>query len=75
MTNPANADQEGAELPIDNLPPNGFMVGGNGGKIVIVAFRQELTREQALNLAAWLVAIADPVGDEFQKYLTAVRNT
>ena len=75
MANPMNADQEGRELPIANLPPEGFMVGGRGDKIVIMAFSREITREQVLNLAAWLVALADPGGDEFEKYLAAVRNT
>lgn len=64
-----------AELPIENLPPEGFMVGARGDKIAIMALGREVTREQALNLAAWLAVLADPGGDEFQKYLTAVRNT
>lgn len=63
------------ELPIANLPPEGFIVAGRADKICIMAFGQELTREQALNLAGWLVALADPIGEEFQKYLTAIRNT
>lgn len=75
MTNPSNADQETAELPIGNLPPDGFMVGARGDKITIMSFGRELSREQALNLSAWLVALADPGGEEFQKYLTAVCNT
>lgn len=29
--------------------------------------RLELTREQALNLGAWLVTLADPTGEEFEK--------
>ena len=74
MTNPANADQECAELPIGNLPPDGFMVGARGDKIAILAFGRELTREQALNLSAWLVALADPDGEEFKKYFDAVCN-
>lgn len=34
-----------------------------------------MPKEQALRLAAWLVAIADPIGEEFEKVLEAVRNT
>lgn len=63
------------DLPIENLPPQGFMVSGRGDKIAILAFGRELTREQALNLAGWLVALADPVGGEFKKYLNAIRST
>lgn len=68
-------DQETAKLPTGNLPPDGFMVGTRGDNITIMAFGRELTREQALNLAAWLVALTDPLGDEFQRYLEAVCNT
>lgn len=75
MTNPMNADQEIAELPIGNLPPDGFMVGARGDKIAIMAFGRELTKQQALNLAGWLVALADPGGEEFKKYLDAICNT
>lgn len=64
-----------SELPIDNFPPHGFMVGAHGDKIAIMAFGRELTREQALNLAGWLVAMADPLGDDAAKYLEAIRNT
>ena len=63
------------ELPIGNLPPEGFVVGCRGDKIAIMALGCELTREQALNLAGWLVALVDPGGDEFQKYLTAICKT
>lgn len=62
-------------LPIGNLPPEGFMVGARGDSIAIMSFGKELTKSQALNLAAWLVALADPGGEEFEKYLTAVCNT
>ena len=70
-----NHQNDPVELPIGNLPPDGFMVGGRGDKIAIMAFGRELTKEQALNLAGWLVALADPGGEEFQKYLTAICNT
>lgn len=63
------------ELPISNMPPEGFMVGARGDKIAILALGRELTREQAMNLAGWLVALADPCGDEFTKYIEAIRNT
>jgi hypothetical protein len=61
-------------LPIGNLPPEGFMVGGRGDKIAIMILGREVTKPQALNLAAWLVALADPGGEEFKKYFDAVCN-
>jgi len=40
---------------------NTFMVGAHGddGGIVILAFGRKLTHAQAINLAAWLVALSD----------------
>lgn len=55
---------------IDTL--NRFFVGARGDKVVILKFRTEISREEALNLAAWLVAIADHDG-EFEMTLAAVR--
>lgn len=66
---------EPLELPIANVPPEGFAVSVAGDKIAILDFERELSRQQALNLAAWLVAMADPKGDDFKAYLDAVRNT
>jgi hypothetical protein len=34
-----------------------------------------ISTDDALNLAAWLVAIADPTGEQFPKVLDAVHNT
>lgn len=62
-------------LPIGNLPPEGFMVGARGDKITIMMPPHELTKEQALNLAGWLAALADPGGEEFKKYIDAICNT
>lgn len=36
---------------------------------------RRMTSGDALRLAAWLVVVADPVGDEFEAVLSAVRNT
>jgi len=66
---------DNSELPIGNLPPDGFMVGARGDMIAIMAFGKELTRDQALNLAAWLVALADPGGERFKQFHDAVCNT
>lgn len=51
------------------------MVGGRPDKIAIMAFGREITRDQALNLAAWLVALADPGGERFKQFYDAVRKT
>ena len=54
---------------------NLHFVGINGfGDISILGFGKQFTRESALNLAAWIVALADR-DDEFEKLLKAVRNT
>jgi len=54
-------------------PPNEYMVGIAGDKIVIMMQpRAPMTRKQALGLAAWLVAIADPTVDDFSNMLAAV---
>ncbi len=53
---------------------NKFMVGINGNDIVIMRLAQaRLSQADALNLAAWLVALADH-GDRFDKLLQAVEN-
>lgn len=39
---------------------NEFMVGMQGDEIIILAFTRKLSKEQALNLASYLVALADP---------------
>jgi hypothetical protein len=41
---------------------------------VILRFRAELSKPEALNLAAWIVALADD-DDEFKDLLQAVKNT
>lgn len=53
---------------------NMFFVGAQGRDIVIMRqVPNKMTREQALNLAAWIVALTDE--DEFAKTLKAVCNT
>jgi hypothetical protein len=56
---------------------NHLMVGVRGDFIVVGAFHAaaELTLERALNLAAWLVALADPTNVRFPFVLEAVKNT
>lgn len=54
---------------------NRFLVGGGALKIIFVKpVPREITKDDALNLAAWLVALADDDG-KFQPLLEAVQNT
>lgn len=61
------------EIDTSNLP---FMVAMQGDKIVIMRPpTRPLTIDEALNLAAWLVALSDPLGERFNKMLQAVLST
>jgi hypothetical protein len=55
---------------------NHFLVGENGGEISFVPFanqgRCRISKQQAVNLAAWLVATADPDSKEFLRVLTEI---
>ena len=59
---------------------NRFFVGANGfGDDAQIVVRlpplKPITKADALNLAAWLVAVADPLGDQFAKVLAEVQST
>jgi len=58
---------------------NQFLVGAAGPCVVVLnPPTSGITRTQALNLAAWLVAIADALDDEgpsFEQVLRAVLST
>lgn len=63
----------GKGVNMDTL--NRFGVGVHGENVVFLKpVPLQITREQALNLAAYLVALADRDG-EFDKVLQAIRNT
>ncbi len=34
----------------------------------------EMTKQDALTLAAWLVMLADPIGEQFERTLSAIAN-
>jgi len=59
------------------MAENTFMVGAQGDDIVILAFGRRLTRAQAINLAAWLVALADwsPEHEEFHAALKEAKES
>ena len=59
---------------------NRFGVGVRGDKVVISAFQwstkllsAELSKDQALNLAAWLAVLADPEGKDFQRIIEEIK--
>lgn len=56
---------------------NDFAVGLAGGDVVIMAWGKRMTRDRALRLAAWLVAMGDGSDDQgvFQEQLNAVLNS
>lgn len=57
--------------PIDTT--NLYLVGRVGDKIRVSRNTQlPMTRAEALNLAAWLVTLADPEGKQFPAVLKAI---
>jgi hypothetical protein len=54
---------------------NKFIVAGNaGGTIIMNPPRTPMTKQEALTLAAWLVAMNDPGQEEFEAIFNAVCN-
>ena len=52
---------------------NKYMVSAQAGKLTILnPPRGPIEREDALIFAAWIVAMADPGGEDFKKALDAV---
>lgn len=72
-------DQEGyaPDPPIDTK--NDFLVGVHGsGDVPLYSPSipiKEMTKDEAVRLAAWLVAMADPSCEQFNAVLHAVMNT
>lgn len=69
----------GAPAPLPAMPDsaNHFMVGTTGGGQIVIqrSTRGYLTPAQALNLALWIVAQADPDGKEFQRLLAEIKRS
>lgn len=62
-------------VPAEPDSANHFGVGGQGDKVIVnFPIPRPMTRGQALNLAAWLVAIADGQ-DKFQQTLAEIKKT
>lgn len=53
---------------------NEHIVCKRGNYIVVAAQYPEYTRDQALNLAAWLVLTADPLGEDFRDLMDTIQN-
>ena len=62
--------------PISTL--NRFLIGRRGNKVTSLKLRVDLTRQEALNLAAWLVVIAEgidePGAPSFAEGLRTIEN-
>lgn len=55
---------------------NQFFVCVKGDELIIARLPAgRLTKEQALNLAAWLKVLADPGGEKFQELVERIENT
>lgn len=54
---------------------NKYIVGAAGKDIVIMNPPSRLSKEDALMFAAWIVALADMSGEQFEKALEAVWST
>lgn len=57
---------------------NHFLASGHGDRVTLLRPPrpgQQLTRDEALALAAWLVAMADPGRQRFEQVYRAVLNT
>lgn len=55
---------------------NFHMVCVQGDKIVILnPPRTPIEKDRALVLAAWIVVLADPLGDSFNEILETIKNT
>jgi hypothetical protein len=63
-----------APEPIDTS--NDFLVGVRGDDLVVMRpLRGCITKAEALRLAAWLVVLADPLGEQWAEVMAAVRTT
>jgi len=55
---------------------NHFVVGVRGEQIVVgYPPLKPISKEEALNLAAWLRCLADPAGEQFDKLIQEIQTT
>lgn len=50
-------------------------VGTQGDTVVVAPPKRRMTRQEALAHAAWLVSVADPLGDDFAGVLAKVQSS
>lgn len=62
-------------MPPVQAPANEFLVGAMGETVTLLLPRRNMTREEAIGLAAWLVAMAGSDIQSFAPILEAVMNT
>ena len=64
------------ELPdvIDTQNKYGVCIGADRIAVLLPP-RGDMSKQEALTLAAWLVLMADPIGEQFERTLTAIANT
>lgn len=67
--------QNEEKIPLDTS--NRFLVGARPASdtVVITAYHIVLRREEAINLAAWLAAVSDPGGKDFERVLEEIRKS
>ena len=54
---------------------NDSIVGARGDRVVILNPRREMSKDEALRLAAWIVALASDDDEEWEALLKAVQST
>lgn len=54
---------------------NKFFVGCSGDDLTIMAWMKKLSKEDAINLAAWLVALSGTSKEKFAAKVDEVNNT
>jgi hypothetical protein len=75
VTGKDSASQVGFERSTRVETGNDQLVALRGSRIIVMAPKQEMTQEEALRHAAWLVAIASEGDGDFERILAAVQNT
>jgi hypothetical protein len=64
-----------APTPIDTINDHLVCINGFGDVLTLNPALGPMTRDEALRLAAWLVAVADPNGQRFDQIYKAVLAT
>lgn len=74
LCNSCLSDIKAVEVPsVDTT--NHFLVGLKGDDVAIAIFPALITKERAVNLAAWLVVMSDVSDEDFEALVVAIRNS